>query len=155
MYNLNLKLLIMKKLFLSICLLAGVTLFAQDKVSDADLNAFTEVYKVMLAENQQAQNSIFAMIEDEGLDVNRFAEIESAVNQNIHEGEKPSEKELAIHKKIHQNIEKIQSDFEVVIEKEIEKQGMTKEQYEKVANAISADQELQQKLQEKMMGGFE
>ncbi|HLW15400.1 MAG TPA: DUF4168 domain-containing protein [Flavobacteriaceae bacterium] len=145
----------MKKLFLSICLLAGVTMFAQDKVSDADLNAFSEVYKVMLAENQQAQNSIFAMIEEEGLDINRFSEIEAAVNNGTHEGEKPTEKELTIHKKIHQNIEKIQGDFEVTIEKEIKKQGWTKEQYEKVAGAISADQELQQKLQEKMMGGLE
>lgn len=149
------KLATMKKLFLSICLLAGVTMFAQDKVSDAELDAFTEIYKVMLTENQQAQNSIFAMIEEEGLEINRFAEIEAAVNQNSTEGEKPSEKELAIHKKIHDNIAKIQSDFEVTIEKEIEKQGMTKEQYERVANAISTDQELQQKLQQKMMGGLE
>ncbi len=145
----------MKKLFLSICLLAGATMFAQDKVSDADLNAFSEVYKVMLTENQQAQNSIFAMIEEEGLGINRFSQIEAAVNNNAHEGEKPTEKELAIHKKIHQNIEKIQGDFEVTIEKEIKKQGWTKEQYEKVASAISADQELQQKLQEKMMNGLE
>ncbi|HLS12473.1 MAG TPA: DUF4168 domain-containing protein [Flavobacteriaceae bacterium] len=145
----------MKKLFLSICLLAGVTMFAQDKVSDAELNSFTEIYKVMLTENQKAQNSIFAMIEEEGLEINRFAEIEAAVNQNSTEGEKPSEKELAIHKKIHDNIAKIQTDFEATIEKEIEKQGMTKEQYERVANTISTDQELQQKLQEKMMGGLE
>lgn len=145
----------MKKLFLSICLLAGATMFAQDKVSDADLNAFSEVYKVMLTENQQAQNSIFAMIEEEGLDINRFSQIEASVNNSAHEGEKPTEKELAIHKKIHQNIEKIQGDFEVTIEKEIKKQGWTKEQYEKVASAISADQELQQKLQEKMMSGLE
>lgn len=146
---------IMKKLFLTICLLAGVTMIAQDKVSDAELNSFTEIYKVMLIENQQAQNSIFAMIEEEGLDIERFAEIEAAVNDKAHEGTKPSTDELAKHKKIHENIAKIQTDFEVTIEKEIKKQGMTKEQYEKVANAISADQELQQKLQEKMMGGFE
>lgn len=146
---------IMKKLFLTICLLAGVTMIAQDKVSDTELNSFTEIYKVMLIENQQAQNSIFAMIEEEGLDIERFAEIEAAVNDKAHEGAKPSTDELAKHKKIHENIAKIQTDFEVTIEKEIKKQGMTKEQYEKVANAISADQELQQKLQEKMMGGFE
>ena len=149
------KLSTMKKLFLSLCLLAGVTMFAQDKVSDAELDSFTEIYKVMLTENEKAQNSIFAMIEEEGLEINRFAEIEAAVNQNATEGEKPSEKELAIHKKIHDNIAKIQVDFEGTIEKEIEKQGMTKEQYERVANAISADQELQQKLQQKMMGGLE
>lgn len=147
------KLPIMKNLFLSICLLAGATLFAQDNVSDADLDTFSEVYKVMMTENQQAQNSIFAMIEEEGLDMNRFGQIEAAVNEGEHEGEKPSAEELSKHKKIHENIAKIQTDFEVVIEKEIEKQGWTKEHYEKVANAISSDQELQQKLQEKMMGG--
>lgn len=143
----------MKKLILSLCLLAGATLFAQDKVSDADLNAFTEVYKVMLVENQQAQNSIFAMIEEEGLDIERFSQIEAAVNGTEHEGAEPTSDELSKHKKVHENIEKIQVDFEVKIEKEIKNQGWTKEQYEKVANAISTDQELQQKLQEKMMGG--
>lgn len=141
----------MKKIFLSICLLAGATLFAQQTVSDADLNTFSEVYKVMLTENQKAQNSIFAMIEEEGLDIERFSQIEAAVRNNEHDGAEPTSNELTKHKKIHDNIAKIQKDFEVIVEKEIKKQGWSKDEYDVVASAITASQELQVKLQEIMM----
>lgn len=142
----------MKNLLLSLCLLAGATLFAQDTVSDKDLDTFAEVYKVMLTENQKAQNSIFAMIEEEGIEMQRFVEIEAAVNNEQHEGAEPTAEELAKHKKIHENIEKIQADFDTEMVKEMKNHGWTMEQYEKVANIIGSDQELQAKLQQKMMG---
>ncbi len=143
---------VIKKLLLSFCLIASVSLFAQDKVSDSDLDTFAEVYKAMLTENQQAQNSIFASIEEEGFDMERFSQVEASVNNQEHDGVEPTADELAKHKKIHQNIEKIQGDFEVKMESVIKTHGWTMEQYEKIANAISTDQELQGKLQQKMMG---
>lgn len=143
----------MKKLLLSICLFASLTVFAQTKVSDADLNTFSKVYTVMLAENHKAQNTIPAIIEEEGLDILRFSEIEASVRNNPHDGAEPTSDELTKHKKVHDRIGKIQKDFEVIVEKEIKAQGWTQEKYEEIVTAISASEELQNKLQKIMTEG--
>lgn len=142
-----------KSLFLSLFLFSGMALFAQEKVSDKDLDTFIEVYQVMMLESQQSQMAIMGLIDKEGIEPARFAEINGSMNGAEVEGaKKPTEAEVAKYKNILAGMEGLQADFEAKIAKVLETKSWTEEKFQKIGEAIDSSQELQLKLQQKMMG---
>lgn len=141
-----------KSLFLSLFLFSGIALFAQETVSDKDLDTFIEVYQVMMVESQQAQMAILGLIEKEEIEPNRFAEINASMNGAAVEGAKePTEAEKAKYNKILTGMESLQVEFETKISKLLEANSWTEEKFQKIGEAIDASEELQTKLQQKMM----
>lgn len=150
----------MKKLKFIGAMLLSVTLlsstFAQTgktgtKVSDEDLEKFVNVYQVVQMENQQLQQGMVEMIQEEGMEVERFNEIHSASSSPEGEVEAGSE-ELAIHQKVVKKMEEKQNEFQERVTELIEKEGLTLEKYQEVFQELQADQKLQQKFSELMQG---
>lgn len=146
-----------KSLLIMFVMMGSAVSFAQapkaaDDVSDQDLDKFVQSYKHIQAANQEAQQDMMKMIEDEGLDVQRFQTIQQASTDPSKEVDATKE-EMASHKKISSKIQAMQPELEKKMETIIEKDGLTLDRYQAIAMAIQDNQELQQKVQSKMMAG--
>ncbi|MDG3583666.1 DUF4168 domain-containing protein [Galbibacter pacificus] len=141
---------------LFVTLIGSAGLFAQvqqpaapeqaTNVSDAELENFATAYMGMQMENQKAQQKIMKTIEGQGLEVERFQEIQEATADPNKEVD-ATEEEKTKHKNAIAEIEKMRPEFESKMEAIIKDSGLTVERYQAVGAAIQADKALQQKLQ--------
>src|SRR5690554_5191345 len=83
----------LKSLFLFVTILGSVGLFAQEaEVSDAELTQFANAYESVQIQNQEAQQKMIAIIQEEGLALDRFGEIQEAtMNPNVETDATPEE----------------------------------------------------------------
>lgn len=123
--------------------------FAQTVVSDEDLSKFAAIYMEVQMKNQELQTSMVQLIQDEGMDINRFNEIYEASISPDKEVEATSS-ELATHGKVMKKIESAQSEFQAEVSELITEKGMTLERYQEVFAELQSNQELQQKFGEMM-----
>lgn len=140
-------------LFLFLATLGTISMSAQTeakKVTDQELNKFANAYQAVQVENQKAQQEMVAMIEESGLDVEKFQNIQKAQMDPNTEVE-ATEKELTAHKQVMAEIQAMQPKLQSEMEGLIKKQGLTMQRYQEVAAAIQTNQELQQQLQAIMM----
>ena len=140
-------------LFLFLATLGTISMSAQTeakKVTDQELNKFANAYQAVQVENQKAQQEMVAMIEESGLDVEKFQKIQKAQMDPNTEVE-ATEKELTAHKQVMAKIQEMQPKLQSEMEGLIKKQGLTMQRYQEVAAAIQTNQELQQQLQAIMM----
>ena len=140
-------------LLLFLATLGTISMSAQTeakKVTDQELNKFANAYQAVQVENQKAQQEMVAMIEESGLDVEKFQKIQKAQMDPNTEVE-ATEKELTAHKQVMAEIQAMQPKLQSEMEGLIKKQGLTMQRYQEVAAAIQTNQELQQQLQAIMM----
>ena len=140
-------------LFLFLATLGTISMSAQTeakKVTDQELNKFANAYQAVQGENQKAHQEMVAMIEESGLDVEKFQKIQKAQMDPNTEVE-ATEKELTAHKQVMAEIQAMQPKLQSEMEGLIKKQGLTMQRYQEVAAAIQTNQELQQQLQAIMM----
>ena len=140
-------------LFLFLATLGTISMSAQTeakKVTDQELNKFANAYQAVQVENQKAQQEMVAMIEESGLDVEKFQNIQKAQMDPNTEVE-ATEKELTAHKQVMAEIQAMQPKLQSEMEGLIKKQGLTMQRYQEVPAAIQTNQELQQQLQAIMM----
>lgn len=138
--------------FLSLVALFGtLTLVAQNQdISDTQLAQFADAYMTVQTQNQEAQQEMIAVIEKEGLEVERFSEIqEASLNPNQESDATPEE--MKKHAKAIEKIDAMQPEFEKKAIEGIEKSGISMEEYQNIASAVQQDQKLQQKLQTILM----
>lgn len=136
--------------FFSLAFLMGTfTFFAQD-ISDTQLAQFADAYINIQMQNQEAQQEMIAIIEKEGLDVERFSAIQEA-SMNPSQESNASAEEMKKHEKAIKKLDELQPKFEQKAIDGIEASGITMEQYQSIAAAIQQDQDLQQKLQTILM----
>jgi len=129
-------------------------LFAQDEgktVSDEDLETFVVIYKEVQTENQKVQQKMVGTIQEEGMDVNRYNEINQA-NADPNVEVDATEEELDAFDKVTKKVEKIQKDFQTEVKEMIESEGMTLQEYQEVYAALQKDKSLQEKFGELMNG---
>lgn len=140
----------LRSLFFSLTLLLGsVTLFAQD-ISDTQLAQFADAYINVQMQNQEAQQEMVAIIEKEGLEVERFSQIqEASMNPNQQSDATPDE--MKKHASAMAKLDEMQPELEKKAIEGIEATGISLEQYQSIASAVQQDQELQQKLQAILM----
>ena len=117
----------------------------ENKVSDKDLETFVEIYQEVENQNQQLQKSLVGIIEEEGMEINRFNEIYEA-SQNPQAEVEISKEEEVQHQSIMQKIESKQSKFQEEVAKLIVQKGMTVEKYQMVFMQIQQDPVLQEKF---------
>ena len=140
-------------LFLFLAALGTLNMSAQTeakKVTDQDLNKFADAYQAVQMENQKAQQEMVSMINESGLEVDRFQEIQKAQMDPNTELD-ATEKELAAHKEIMTEIQAMQPELQSEMEALIKQKGLSMQRYQEVAAAIQSDAALQQKLQAIMM----
>lgn len=115
-------------------------------VSDEDLKKFAEIIQEVQVINQSSQQDMMKAVQDEGLDVQKFTQIQQA-QQNPNKEANASDKEMKQFQSSMEQIQKIQTDSRAEIESKIEERGMSIEEYQKILSAIQQSPELQQKFQ--------
>ncbi len=141
----------LKNVFLFVAMIGTLGLFAQEKeISDTELTQFASAYQEMQIQNQEIQHKIVKMIEDEGMDVQRFSAIQQASMDPNHEVE-ATDSEIKMHQNVILKIQKMQPQFEKEASDKIVATGLTMERFEALATVIQKDQALQQRLQTILM----
>ncbi|WP_310994333.1 DUF4168 domain-containing protein [Aequorivita marina] len=140
-----------KSVFLFVAMMGTFGLFAQETtVSDAELTQFANAYQEMQMQNQQAQQQMVKIIEDEGMDVQRFSTIQQASmdpNQEVD----ATVAEMKMHGNAIAKMEKLQPELEKKASEKIAATGLSMERFEALAAQIQQDQALQQRLQAILM----
>ena len=93
---------------------------------------------------------MMGIIKDEGLELQRFNEIQEA-KMNPQASVEASDEELKKHAAVIGELEKMQPELEAKMETIIEENGLTLDRYKAVAMALQQDKSLQQKFQGIMM----
>ncbi len=142
----------LKGLFFFVAILGSFafTNAQENKISDAELNKWANAYQKVQMQNQEAQQQMMMMIQDEGMELQRFNEIQQA-SMNPNQKGNATEAEIKKHKSITDKIEKMRPELERKATEAIESTGMSIERYQEIAAVIQQDQDLQQRLQQIMM----
>ena len=94
---------------------------------------------------------MIAKIEEEGMEVQRFSEIQQAQQNPNQEVEMTAEEEKAIEN-LMPKLQTIQQESQTVMQEKIKSAGLTMNRYQEIAQMIQQSPELQQKLQSMMQG---
>lgn len=142
-----LKLLKIKSLLLFVAVLGSVGLVAQEnQITDTELNKFADAYMNMQMQNQEAQQEMIAIIQAEGLKLERFSAIEEAAMDPSKESDATAA-EMKMHSNATDKMKKMQPALEKKAIEGIESEGLTFERFQELAAVIQQDQGLQQRLQ--------
>lgn len=119
----------------------------QPEVSDAELEQFAQAFQGIRMINQQAQQEMIGIVQEEGMEIQRFNEIQqAAMNPEAAEVE-ATEAEMEQHQKIATEIEEVQMGFQGQMEESITESGLSMERYQQIATQLQTDAELQERLQ--------
>ncbi len=134
-------------------IISGIGVFAQagEEVTDKELKQFASAYQQVQNVDQQAQQDMVKAVEEEGLEVPRFTEIQQA-QQNPNQGSDVTNEEIKKYESASKEIEKIQDQAQKEMQEKIIDEELTVPRYQEIAAAIQASPELQQKLQEYLQG---
>lgn len=132
--------------FFTLTLLLGTLALSAQDISDTQLAQFADAYINVQMQNQEAQQEMIAIIEKEGLDVERFSAIQEA-SMNPNQESDASADEMKKHEKALKKLDELQPKLEQKAIAGIEASGITMEEYQSIAAAIQQNQDLQQKLQ--------
>ncbi len=119
----------------------------KEEVSGEELKQFASAFQQVQTVNQQVQQRMIKAVEETGLDVQRYNEIQQA-QQDPNQEVNVSDEELEQYTATTQELEKIQAGAQQEIQGKITEQGLTVNRYQEIAAALQNDTELQQKLQE-------
>lgn len=140
---------------LTIMLLPLAAVYAQDDISDEELNKFADAVMAVQINNQQAQQQMIAIIQKEGLEIDRFVELQEAA-ENPEIDSKATKKEMEQFNTLIEKIDKIQPELEQRAEEGIKTAGLSTDRFQELAAIVQQDETLQQRFQTlimKKMGG--
>jgi len=121
------------------------------EVSDEELKAFIDVVNTVQKINQESQTEMMAVVEDNGMTVQRFSQIAQS-QQNPEATLEVGPEEMKLYEKTLAAVEKIQLASRTEMEAAIESSPLTMERYQEIAMAAQSDMELQKRLQALMQG---
>jgi thiamine pyrophosphate-dependent acetolactate synthase large subunit-like protein len=120
-------------------------------ISDEELQKFVDAYQEIQLENQKIQQKMIAKIQEEGMEVDRFTQIQQAQQNPDQEADMTAEEEKAIQS-LMPKLQTIQQESQSVMQERIENAGLTMTRYQEIAQMVQQSPELQQKLQGMMQG---
>jgi len=137
-------------ILLFIMLLGNWNIFAQEpivpEVSDEDLTLFASAFTEVQNINNAIQQKMVSVVEGEGIEVERFNEIQQA-QQDPNLKVEVTEEEKAQFVKATQKVQELQVQAQQKMRTKIEEEGLTIDDYQKIITAVQNSPELQQKLQ--------
>lgn len=151
-----------KAIVLSLGLISGPAVFAQTaqpaespetqqiNVSDAELEKFANAIQALQTAEQDSQQKMMAIVEEQDLSIEKFNEIHQAKMQNAEV--KASEEDQKKHQKAVAKLEELQSEIMQLMESIVTSKGLSMERFQQIAAAMQSSPELQQRLQQLMMG---
>lgn len=151
----------LKALCVCIGLFAGTTAFAQTpqlpqaqetqvNVSDAELEKFAQAIQELQTAEQESQKKMIAVVEAQDLDIEKFNEIHQAKMQN--QEIEASEADLKKHGEAVAKLEELQPEIMKMMENIVTQKGLTMDRFQQIATAMQTSPELQQRLQQLLMG---
>lgn len=138
-----------KSLLFLFALMGSTLTFAQD-ISDTQLAQFADAYIKVQEENEKAQHEMIAVVEKEGLEIERFSAIQQAAMDPSQESNVTPEEMEKVGNAM-TKLEAMQPELEKKAIAGIESTGITLEQFQAIGMAIEQDATLQQKLQTILM----
>lgn len=135
---------------LTVLLLPLTAVHAQDNISDEELDKFADAVMAVQINNQQAQQEMIAIIQDEGLEIDRFVELQEAA-ENPEIDSKATEKEIEQFNTSIEKIDKIQPELEKRAEEGIKTAGLSTDRFQELAAMVQQDETLQQRFQTLIM----
>lgn len=115
------------------------------EVSEAELQKFANAFQAITAIGQQAQQEMAGVVENKGMELQRFNEVHQASLDPQAEVTVTSE-EQEQHQEIISELETMQVEFQGEMAKVITEVGLTPERYEQIAMGLQYDEELQNRL---------
>lgn len=122
----------------------------QVEVSDAELQKFAKAFQGIQVAQQDAQRQMITVVEENDLDVATFNEIHQAKMENREVTASKEDQEK--HQKTVTQLESMQPQIQATMEGIIKDQGLTVERYQEIATAMQNNPQLQQRLQQLIMG---
>lgn len=120
------------------------------EISEKELQQFGTAYVQVQTLNQQAQQEMAAGIQSKGMEVEKFVEIQQALQENKTSNASPEE--MAQFESAIQVLEQVQVTANKKMQESIINTGLTIEQYQEIGGHIQNSPELQQKLQTLLQG---
>ncbi len=115
-------------------------------VSEKELKQFVTTLQGIQQIDQQTQQKMVNAVEDEGLEVQRFNEINQSESNPDLPGD-ASDKEMEQYNSCVEQIQVIQGKAQEQMEKKIRDEGLTVERYQEIMQIAQNDSELQMRLQ--------
>ncbi len=125
----------------------GVYAQAEEVVTDQELKQFASAFQQVQKIDQQSQQNMIKAVEKEGLDVQRFNEIQQAQQTPKQESD-VSDEEIKKYETVSKKIEIIQEQAQQKMQQVIKEEGLTLPRYQEISEAIKNNSDLQNKLQE-------
>lgn len=119
----------------------------QTEVTDEELSEFAQAFQMMRMLNQEIQQELSGVVEDEGMEIQRFNEIHQATVDPATPVDATDEEQKQ-YKTITSEIEKRQVEFQQQMEEIVTEQDITFERYQEIAIQLQNHPELQQRLKE-------
>ena len=123
----------------------------QIEVSDEEMATFARIFQSIRMENNKFQQEMMVVMEEEGMEVQRFNQIHEATLNPEAEVD-ATEEEKQKHQRIIGKIEERQVAIQQEMEKLISDEGMTVERYQQIAMHLPGDPALQDKLRAALGG---
>jgi hypothetical protein len=147
------------KRFISLVLfvmISGIGTFAQTNegqdISDQELKQFASAFQQIQVVNQEAQQEMAKAVEEEGLEIQRYVEIQQA-EQDSSQETTVTDDEMKKYERASTKIEEIHVEAQQNMVEKITDEGLSIDRYQEIATAVQHDPVLQQKLQEYMQQG--
>ncbi|GEM_PF-707338 len=116
-------------------------------LDDEEIEKFVDAAIEIQNIHMGAQEGMAERIEEEGMDLQRFQEIQAAQQQGETDA---TDEELEQFQSIMQAIQADQAGLQEEMEDVIEDAGLTVQRYEEIANAVQFDEELLREIESKM-----
>ena len=123
----------------------------QQQVSDQEIKKFASAFQEVQMVQQKAQQKMVTAVEKEGLDVQRFNELQQAQQDPA----KQAEIEAAEMKKFQaasETLGQIQTQAQEKMTSKIIEQGLTVNRFQEISAMMQSSPEIQQKVQELLQG---
>jgi len=116
------------------------------EVSDQEFQRFMTAFQDMQTFRGQIQQDMLAAVAEEGLDAQRYSEIQRA-QQNPAADSEVSSEEMQKFQSAVEKVQSIQSDANQQMQEKLSDAGFTQRRYQEVSMMVQSDPQLQQKFQ--------
>ena len=116
------------------------------EVSDEELQQFMSASQSVQAFSRQIQQEMIDVVQDQGLEAQRYSEIQQA-QQNPAANSDISDEEMQKFQAATQEVQKIQTRAQQQMEEKLSDAGLTQKRYQEISMMVQSDPKLQQKFQ--------
>lgn len=128
---------------------------ANIEVSDAEVKKFVDAVRKVQNINRGAQQEMSKAVQDEGMNVKRFQEIQKSQQSQQQGQANATDAEMEKYRNIMKKMQKVQSGMQEDMKKAIKDAGLSMQRYQQIAKAARNDSTLMKKIQTEMRSSLQ